>query len=414
MITYSLSNKKEMMVCLAACGVIAFSPFLSLFVGLVRTVIIFPYKLDTIFVYGIFFLVLILAIKTVLNRSSVFIFGTIIVLFIAYLIAFGMNGYNIDYYMEYGISFLILSAPWIFMTHAVRDYVLFKRYLYISALIIIVSLIMNLYVFKTDIFGEAAYTQSYAYAILPAAVILCSNLFEKLKPLNTVLFMITIIFMFSMGARGPVICVILFLLLKLMVIYKRKLNKAIILSAVMVALTALINHYFSNILYLFLVLFEKLNLSTRILITLIEGTFLKDSARNALMEYSKELILKHPLLGVGIGNDRLLLANKMQNSGTLEAMGWYPHNIFLEFLLQFGVILGGAIIIFMLIVLYKSIFWNYDKDPVDIICIFIGIGLFPLLFSGSYITSPLFFALLGFSFFQYKKLKVEKFVKANI
>lgn len=408
MSTYSINIKKEIIVCIAACGVIAFSPFLSLFVKLTRSVLVFPYKLDTLFVYGIFVLILLLSLKTIITRSSLVLYFIIIFLLSGYLISFVIEGYHIEYYLEFGINFLAISAPWLLITYAVRDYGLLKKYLNISALIIIVSYIMNVYIIKTDIFGDALYTQSYSYAILPAAIVLCSNLFERIHLFNLVLFTITIIFILSMGARGPLICVVLYLLLKIIIMYKSRPKKVFLLTTAITATCVSIYLFSNKILSLMLILFQEANLSTRIVLRLLQGTYFEDSARSLLSKYSIELIMQHPLIGVGIGNDRLLLANKMQNIGVLEAIGWYPHNIFLEFLLQFGVVLGGAIIIFMLIVLYKSIVGNFEKDAVDIICIFIGIGFFPLLFSGSYITSPLFFALMGFSFFQYKKLNVRK------
>ncbi|NLN48822.1 MAG: O-antigen ligase family protein, partial [Clostridiales bacterium] len=352
---YSLSIKREIVVCLAACGVIAFSPILSLFVGLVRTVIIFPFKLDAMFVYGIFIFILLLAIKTVVNRSSVLLFGIIILLFIAYLIAFGVNGENIEYFTEYGINFLILSAPWIFITYAVRDFKLFKRYLYIISLIIIVSLIMNMYVFKIDVFGEYTYTQTYAYAMLPAAIIICDSFFKKIQFFNVFLFAVSIVFIIAMGARGPLFCIILYLLLKTIIVYKSKPKKAFLISAVISTICALVYVGFYKILNYLLIIFQEANLSTRILLNLLEGTYLVDSARNSLFNYSIELVREHPLVGVGIGNDRLLLAAKMQNSSVLEAMGWYPHNIFLELLLHFGIIFGGVIILYLLIVLFNSV-----------------------------------------------------------
>jgi hypothetical protein len=407
-------NKREIFVSLTACGVIVFSPGLSLFNGILRLFFTPPFKLDTIFIYGVFFLLIMFSIKTILVRSSPFTFGIIAFLLINYLTAFMVNvNYDDYYYIRFGIDFLIESAPWLFVAYAVRDYKLFKKYLFYSAIIIMISAIMNVYVFKTDIYGDKSYSQSYTYVMLPTAIIICSSFFERVRWFNIIFFATSIIFMLSMGSRGPLLCVVLYVLLKLTLIYKLKAKKAMLISVIFVSVIVPLYVFFYDILNYFLTIFQNLNLSTRTIMGLIEGSFFEDNARNLLSEYSINLISEHALLGLGIGTDRIVLANKMQISVVAETIGWYPHNIFLELLLHFGIFIGGAIIVYMFMIIYTTIFRNFDKDAADVICIFIGIGLVPLFASGSYITKPLFFALCGFCLFQYKKIQVEKNEKEN-
>lgn len=407
-------KKQEIYICLTACGVVVFSQVLSLFNGILRLFITLPFKLDTLFIYGVFFLLVILSIRKILARSSRFIFGIIAFLLINYLIAFMINvNYDDYYYIEFGIDFLIKSVPWIFVTYAVRDYKLFKKYLYYCSIIILTSAIMNLYIFKTDVYGGFSYSQSYTYMILPAAIIICNSFFEKIRLINIIFFGMSLMFMLSMGSRGPLLCVVLYVLLKLMLIYKLKVDKGMLISAIFISVIVPIYIFFYDILNYFFIVFQNLNLSTRTIRGLIEGSFFEDNARNLLSEYSINIINEHSLLGVGIGTDRILLADKMEISIVAETIGWYPHNIFLEILLHFGIFIGGAIIVYMLMVMYTTIFRNSDKDAIDVICIFIGIGFFPLFASGSYVTKPFFFALWGFCLFQYKRMQANKYVRGN-
>lgn len=408
--TINLANKniesREILVCFTACIVVVSPSIISLFNGFIRSFIILPYKLDTLSVYGAILLLILVSIKTIIVRSSPLIYGVIAFFLFGYLIAFLVNSYYYEYYFEYGIDFLFRSAPWLLVTYAVRDNKLLKKCLYFSALIIMVSFTMNLYVFNNDFFAGQSYTQSHTYTLLPVAIIIGGSLFDKIRWFNVVVFLVSIILMFSMGARGPIVCVVMYLVLKSIIMYKFKPKRALLISAIILTGIIPVYVYFYKILANMLTIFQKMNLSTRTILRLMEGSFFEDSARGLLAKHSIDLIKKYPISGVGVGNERILLINKMGSNGTLsEAMGWYPHNIFLEILLHFGIFIGGAIVFFIIKILCTTIFKNINKDGTDIVCIFVGIGLFPLLFTGSYITSPLFFALLGVCLSQYKKLR---------
>lgn len=79
-----------------------------------------------------------------------------------------------------------------------------------------------------------------------------------------------------------------------------------------------------------------LGLGSRMLDTLIQGGVELDLGRNRLYEMVYEMIRENPIMGAGIYADRAL-------------GGIYCHQIILEFLLNFGVILGG---VFLLIIAY--------------------------------------------------------------
>lgn len=391
------TDKQERLVCITACLVIAAPSVISLFNHTTRSFIILPFRLDTIFIYSVFILVALFSIKTILKRIRLSSLLFIYVLLLAYLVSFLFNSYYYDYYINIGVDFLIRSVPWLIAAYAVQDFKLYKKYLYISAIIILVSFIFNLFVFRVEMINERSYSQYYTYVLLPTAIILADALYEKISVLNIALLILTIILMLSMGGRGPLACVFLFFILKNLTLFRLDLKKAFINNIPIILLISVANIYFSNILLFLLNVFQKMNFSTRTISGIMEGTLLEDRARNRLMKYSLELIGDNFFTGVGIGKDRILLASKMRSTDLLsEAVGWYPHNIFIELLLQFGVVIGCAIILYIIWHLFISVFKSSLKARVDVICIFIGIGFFPLLFSGSYINSSLFFALMGF------------------
>ena len=72
------TNKQEIAVCLTACGVIVVCQHIvSLFNGTLRSFITLPFKLDTLFIYGVFLFVILFSIRTILARYSPFMLGII-------------------------------------------------------------------------------------------------------------------------------------------------------------------------------------------------------------------------------------------------------------------------------------------------------------------------------------------------
>lgn len=397
------------MICIFACMVIVADSLISLFNNTLRMFIVLPFKLDTIVIYLVIALIAVSSLGAIFKRSSLQVYIIIYVLFVVFIISFLLNGFYFNYYIKLGTDLFINAAPWLAVTYAVRDFRLYKKYLYFSALIIMVSFILNIFLFRSSIINNQSYSQQYTYMLLPTTVILADSIFNKINIINIALFLISLIFMFSMGSRGPIACVCLFILLRIILFFSRDLKKACMFAIPVAAIISMVYVYFYNILSFLLSIFEKMNFSTRSINKLLEGTFFQDSARDKLIGYSIDLIAQNPLVGVGLGKDRILLASRMGSNDPLsEAVGWYPHNIVLEILLHFGVIAGSTILLYLIRLLFISIFRAPDEEMSETICIFAGIGLFPLFFSGSYLDSPLFFALLGFCIFAYRSFKNSK------
>lgn len=62
--------------------------------------------------------------------------------------------------------------------------------------------------------------------------------------------------------------------------------------------------------------------------------------------------------------------------------GTYPHNIILEILVQFGIIIGGIILITFILYWFLAIFANKDKVEQDLAIYFLGLEWYNYLFQG--------------------------------
>ena len=131
------------------------------------------------------------------------------------------------------------------------------------------------------------------------------------------------------------------------------------------------------------------------------GNIFLDSGRGSINEASKEIIRMNPFFGVGLGADRYYL-------GKLGFQyGWYPHNLFYELMIDFGVFIGVILFVYIFIQIIRILFGNNRCGEVNMllkICIFTG-GFLILLFSNSYLRSPMFFAMIAIIIKNRAKLK---------
>jgi len=98
------------------------------------------------------------------------------------------------------------------------------------------------------------------------------------------------------------------------------------------------------------------------------------STRIILYKESIDLIYHSPIWGYGLGSSYYLL-------------GFYPHNLLLELLIDGGVLWANLWLI-LIFKVFKKIFMLCKKDPVNYIILILAVKfMVMLMFSGSYVTS---------------------------
>ena len=70
--------------------------------------------------------------------------------------------------------------------------------------------------------------------------------------------------------------------------------------------------------------------------------------------------------------------------GAEAIAGNYPHNIFLEILLQFGIVVGTVILVGLACLIWKSFSKGTELER-SYLCIMLMLGVMPLLVSGTYL-----------------------------
>ena len=141
-----------------------------------------------------------------------------------------------------------------------------------------------------------------------------------------------------------------------------------------------------------LVKVSGLGVNSRTIEKMLSGKFLVSKDRLSIFQYMISVIGNNFLLGTGIGGDRYYLPLKF--SGTDAS---YAHNLILEILMDYGVLIGGLLISMLVYLIYKCFIKEKDIEVKAFLGAFFTIGFLQLMISRSWLTEPnffIFFALL--------------------
>lgn len=381
----------EKYVLLLACFTFGFNPVQDVFLYILRSYV--TISKDYLFTYIPYLAIFFMALKAIVRRINWDSIALVFFFLIFYLASICFYGTEPEDSLYLGAE-IMLSVSCYIVARSINDFAKFKAYLNITAMIVGISSFLLLFVFKMS--EEESYSQYYGYMSLPAGIISASVLSEKFRFTHLLNLILSLLVILYSGARGPFVCFSLFVVIKFLLINGISRRKRITILTVVCTVIAVFVFFFQDILIFLTKIGEIKGYSLRLLTFMSDESLLIDQGRDALRQYSIQLLTENPLTGVGIYNDRILLANHFRDSLS-EVAGSYPHNIFIEVLLQFGLIAGSLMIIWLLWIIYRGILKNKNKDTKDIVVIFLAIGFFPLFFSGSYLQFGLFFLFLGLS-----------------
>ncbi len=224
-----------------------------------------------------------------------------------------------------------------------------------------------------------------AYLLLPHLCMVFYSIIRKAVPWNIAAFAIGTAGLLLLGNRGSLLCLGLFAIFT--ILFSGRLKRPVLfLALAIVAMVVLFSFGVLDSLYGYA---EENGLSLRIFEKLESGELTDSSGRDKLNERIIEYIMLYPMMGMGIFSDRRV------------AGGFYAHNIFLEMVIHYGMILGIlflAMIIYLLVVAFLYLRKNKDVFSVGFFTSLIFSCIIKLLLSSSYIIEPYFFFTIGFAY----------------
>ncbi len=329
--------------------------------------------------------------------SVVFILSRFIFLFLGFLLV-ATNKINKNWlYFIFIYLFLVLISGAIFydnipyvtvtiqkfipmafttiMIFKIKNYEFFLDLFY--KISVFVTFIVSSFIFyllksgKIILFASADTYMLFSYSILPFTCCLLYSFLKKKSIFNLICFIVCSFFMTIFGCRGAILSLIIYFILLF-------LQKNIIERRLLRLVT-----FFSFVLFIFVILYSNLkdinmflrnefDIHSRLLKKLSTSQDLNSTTSGRLNIYLKVIkqIEQTPLSIGGINGDSALI-------------GGYCHNIFLELIYDFGLLIGSTFCLIIVCLIFKTIFLTHASALNDLILLFFAFGFIKLLVSSS-------------------------------
>jgi len=187
------------------------------------------------------------------------------------------------------------------------------------------------------------YGLNYGYQVVILVILFLGLFVYNKKPIDLVFLMVALALVIVCGSRGPLICIaIASLMLFLSKWRKKEATRFRFFSILLLLIIGLVVFVVSVpiLVNAVMTLLGRSGLQGRAIEMLLNGTITDDSGRSRINEMAYDMIRNGGLFGYGFYGDRYVIGQTWYYG--------YPHNVFLELLIQFG-ILGGSIIIIILV-----------------------------------------------------------------
>lgn len=273
---------------------------------------------------------------------------------------------------------VVLNIPVFGALYNIHDFQVFYNTIYKYTFLISVFGTM---IFIGDTTILSSNTSFSAMMLFPLCMHITKIEKENIKIHHILLCAYEFFIVFSHGSRGSLLVVFTFTILY-WIVQKRSYPKItmakIFTFLIIVFVCGLVVLNVENLLNYI----EKKQFSIRNLKFLIEGNFLDTNGRFSIqLNYLRKIFLNSPV--------RFILVD-LQNYST-----FYPHNIFLEIIWDFGYLLGPLLIILFTSIFIRRVSYSRDSE-FKIVMVLFGAGFLPLLFSFTFTEWPLFWALTGY------------------
>jgi len=349
--------------------------------------------LDTLVCYAVLLGCVSICLWIILNSFSdkkkcdvfLLVIGLIVIYVISYMRpnnAMYMKSALIDYTGNPIYILFVYSVPgYIFARYLVRyDYlqIWLRRFSYAVVLLSVIT-----HFFAPESSANQYMTISYNMLLQTLFLIMFPP--KKLRFLHWALIGLGIYVIAFGGARGALLGLIIGILLMIFVKdYSRKRKKLyIVLLGTAVVLMLIM---YDEILFLLRSVMDQFNIESRTfdLLFFSDGNIVFDSGRSRIIsETFAGMNSWGRLFGQGIFGDRVILG------------GTYAHNLFVELLVDYGYVIGGALSVLVVVLIVAGLV-KIKNPEWDYIALFIPNGFVALMLSGSYLNqAPCFYILLG-------------------
>ena len=392
----SISKSKKLSILLI---MILFIPISTNFIGSILYTLGLDTLYSTIGIYAIIFIYSIYVFlypRLLINPRKITLYAlSLSILVISFLIFKDTRVYYQLNIIHLATIFLIY-IPMALSINKINNWIPFFRYIKFLAYLTPLLVIIGISFFNLDNFINYMVLSN---AVLPGMLglyavlrLFKSGFFAMMFKLAlfTIYFYLIIIY----GSRMSFFSVIIFIIIIEMIFFnfssiKKKSTSfvyySIIILLIFLSITTISDNFFS------LIRNSQLSSNSYILQNLLNNEIFSSDSRMVIYENSFREIKNMGLNLYGLFGDRVV----MEKYDLLGGPAIYVHNIFLELLLQFGIIIGSFISFILVIIVCKSLLKPLNRTDGLISAFFFSLIFLRLLVSGSYIIEGQFVLYLA-------------------
>lgn len=287
--------------------------------------------------------------------------------------------------MSNRIIYFFQALPWLFVGRCVTDYrsllSLFEKAARVT--VIIGTLYYLMRIIKE--FDNSFNNMVFAYNFLPSCIIMGYDLVKNVNVKNIIFNILGAIVLVLCGCRGAILCFGTAILIFIYFFAGKKWYK--IAATLIFAAAGLL--FMSDYFYSAMISFNRwliaMKIDSRIFRQILADEISDGSGRDFIAAQVIQGIAKQPFFGYGLYGDT-----------TLNIKGTYSHNIVLELMASFGIPVGIAL--FLALIVSFLIIITSKRYPIEykiILIIFFCAGFVKLFMSSSFTQEPPFFLLIG-------------------
>lgn len=328
--------------------------------------------------------------KSIRIKDILLLFVIILVVLVSYLFNTA-NRVNIESHI---ISLFFSVIPFYFLGLSIKANKKTMDMLYYSS---IVALLVNwLYIIVIFTTGRSFQEDNLfiSYSVLPYVIMILWYTLDNIKLSRITLSILGMLFILSMGSRGPVMSLLVFIVLFALYKSKKSFSKRIlyiIIPAIAASLVIYSGLWVDIVLELKKVV-QGVGISTRVFDALLYGTAQgSNDARLRIYQIMWQYILERPLTGYGI-------------YGEWAMINYTAHNLVLEIWAHFGIIMGSMLIVTGAYLLLSTYIRSQNPYTKGFILVLVSFGLVRCIYAGSYLSYYIFL-MMGFLINQTRKLK---------
>lgn len=293
-------------------------------------------------------------------------------------------------------TLFVLSLPGYIFARHLKDYSLFcsimRKYAYV---VVVLSVVV--FLFMRDSF--ATQYMSFSYNMLLHLLFLIFYKPKKGKVWHNIIVALGVFVFVVGGARGALISFVVCCVAYILITRKRTIQNAvvtIIASGGVCAFFVMKN----EILTLILPLLTKMGIDSRNIKMILASELMDSSGRNDIAE---EVAKNINVFGHGMMGDRVVCS------------GLYAHNLFLELICDFGIILGFVLSLLITVVVVVGVLRKIKSNQAWIVLL-LSTGFLKLMLSGSFLgLEPAFYVLMGLCANSFMENKADdEVVKENV